>query len=165
MGAEGDSNLDNDGAADLLADISSRLTHRILDLLVHPRAHEYDDEEIAELFVRIEMLFALHDRQMLPIAPDPQNLRELVDSFLTRWEAYHRAAGHEPPVKRRESMIVTFQELYRISIQVLQERGSFTAIDRDLDSMSDADRANAAAMKRVFDAVESIGNPDEPRSS
>src|SRR5690349_3904027 len=99
MGAEGDNNLDNDGAGDLLQKISSELSQRIVELLVHPRAHEYDDEEIAELFVRIEMAFALHERRMLPEAPDPQELRELIDPYVARWEAYHREAGHEPPEK------------------------------------------------------------------
>ncbi|WP_042724536.1 hypothetical protein [Chthoniobacter flavus] len=154
MGAEGDDNLDNDGAGDLLAEISTALTQRILKLLVHPRAHEYDDEEIAELFVRIEMLFALHDRRMLSIAPEPEELRKLVDPYLARWEAYHRAAGHEPPGKRKASMIGTFQQLLRVSIEVIQERGSFVPVERDPQAMSDMEREHHERMMRVFDAVE-----------
>src|SRR5436305_2001512 len=117
MSAEGDNNLDNDGAGDLLHKISNELTERVLELLAHPRAHEYDDEEIAELFVRIEMIFTLHDRRMFSMAPDPQELQGLIDPYLERWEAYHRAAGHEPPATRRASLIATFHQLLRISIE------------------------------------------------
>src|SRR4051812_20583922 len=136
MSAEGDDNLDNDGAGDLLAQISGELTSRILELLVHPHAHEYDGEEIAELFVRIEMAFALHDRRMLSVAPDPQELRTLSDPYFARWEAYHRASEHEPPVKRRASMIAALQRLLRVSIEVIQERGTLDPVDRDPDSLS-----------------------------
>lgn len=151
MGAEGDTNLDNDGAGDLLYEISSGLTKRILELLVHPRAHEYDDEEIAELFVRIEMLFALHDRRMLSIAPEPQELRNLIDPYLARWETYHRKAGHEPPAKRRETMIETFQQLLRTSMEVVQESGSLIPVERDPDAMSEEERACHAVMRRILE--------------
>ena len=151
MGAEGDTNLDNDSAGDLLSEISGGLTKRILELLVHPRAHEYDDEEIAELFVRIEMLFALHDRRMLSIAPEPHELRQLIEPYFARWEAYHRKAGHEPPAKRRASMIETFQQLLRTSMEMVQARGSFAPVERDLDAMSEAERAHHATMMRILE--------------
>jgi len=163
MGAEGDNNLDNDGAGDLLAEISRELTQRILELLVHPRAHAYDDEEIAELFVRIEMAFALHERQMLSVAPEPHELRTLIDPYVARWEAYHRAAGHEPPAKRKASMIATFQQLLRTSVEVIQGRGTFVPVERDPDSMSDTEREQHDKMMRVFDAVERRSN--EPRDA
>ena len=154
MGAEGDNNLDNDGAADLLVQTSTDLTQRILNLLAHPRAHEYDDEEIAELFVRIEMLFALHNRRMLSKAPHPEELRQLLDPFLARWEAYHRAAGHEPPTRRRESMIDTFQQLMRISIELIQESGSFAPVDSDSKSRTDHELKQHEAIMGIFDEVE-----------
>jgi hypothetical protein len=151
MGAEGNSNLDNDGAADLLIDISRGLTQRILELLVHPRAHEYDDEEIAELFVRIEMLFALHDRSMLCIAPEPQELRNLIEPYFARWEAYHRKAGHEPPETRRASIIETFQQLLRISMEVFEQQTSWIRVERDPATMSEEERAQHEAMLRILE--------------
>lgn len=154
MGAEGDNNLDNDGAADLLDQISTELTQRILNLLVHPRAHEYDDEEIAELFVRIEMLFALHDRRMLSKAPHPEELRPLLDPFLARWETYHRAAGHEPPTKRRESMIDTFRILMGISIELIQASGSFAPIESASKLRTAPELKHHETMLCIFDKVE-----------
>ena len=151
MGAEGDNNLDNDGAADLLFEISRGLTNRILELLVHPRAHEYDDAEIAELFVRIEMMFALHDRRMLSVAPEAQELRNLIESYIARWEAYHRKAGHEPPVARRTSMIATFEQLLCISMEAFQRRDAWVPIEPDLDAMSEEERALHAAMLRILE--------------
>lgn len=159
MGAEGNNNLDNDAAGDLLHEISSTLTRRILELLVHPRGHEYDDEEIAELFVRIEMAFALHARSMLAVAPEPQELRKLIDPYIARWEAYHRAAGHEPPAKRKASMVAAFQQLLRISMEVIQERGTLAPAESDPDSMSSEERAGDAAIKRIFGAVERLSTP------
>ncbi len=158
MGAEGSNNLDNDGASDLLHEISMGLTHRILELLVHPRGHEYDDEQISELFVRVEMVFAFHDRQMLSVAPGPQELRTLIEPYMARWEAYHRAAGHEPPPQRKATMMATFQQLLRTSIDIIQRRGTLTPITRAPDSMSDTERETDAAMKRVFDTVERLSN-------
>jgi hypothetical protein len=158
MGAEGDNNLDNDGAKDLLSEVSSELTQRILALLVHPRAYEYDDEEICELFVRIEMLFAFHDRRMLLTAPGPEELRKLVGPYMARWEAYHRAAGHEPPAARRASMRATFQELLRVSLEVAQARESCAFVEVDPESVSDSERELHAKMVRVFDHVERASN-------
>jgi hypothetical protein len=151
MGAEGNNNLDNDGAWDHLLDISRELSNRILELLQHPRAHEYDDDEIAELFVRIEMLFALYDRQMLCLAPDPQELHKLIEPYLARWEAYHRKAGHEPPEARRKSMIATFQQLLRISMEMFERRNTWVRVVPDLDAMSEEERARYATMLRILE--------------
>ncbi|HSI10911.1 MAG TPA: hypothetical protein VK961_02650 [Chthoniobacter sp.] len=151
MSAEGDENLDNDGAADLLSDIARELTQRILELLVHPRGHEYDDEEICELFVRIEMLFALHDRQMLSSAPEPQELRTLIESYFARWEAYHRKNSHEPPAARRASMIETFRQLLRISIEKSEQPISWVRVELDPATMSEEERAHHEAMLRILE--------------
>lgn len=159
MSAEGDHNLDNDGAADLLMSIADELSQRIVELLQHPRGHEYDDEEISELFVRIEVRFALHDRGILSSAPEPELLRALIDPYVARWEAYHRDAGHEPPTARKESMVATFQELYRISIVSLQRERVFVEVNPDPASMSDEDRINHEKMMRIMGGP-ALENPE-----
>ncbi|RBP41485.1 hypothetical protein DES53_107318 [Roseimicrobium gellanilyticum] len=112
MSAEGEGNLDNDTAGDMLVDISERLCARVWSLMHHPRGHEYDDQEIGELFVTIEVLFALNDAKLIPVRMDPQKLRKATDEFLERWETYHRVAGkHDPPEERKESMMATFERL------------------------------------------------------
>ncbi|EDY21143.1 hypothetical protein CfE428DRAFT_1436 [Chthoniobacter flavus Ellin428] len=51
-------------------------------------------------------------------------------------------------------MIGTFQQLLRVSIEVIQERGSFVPVERDPQAMSDMEREHHERMMRVFDAVE-----------
>ena len=115
MGCEGDHNLDNDAAGDLLHHITNELFNRVITLLQHPRGHEYDDEEIGELFVRIEMIFAMYDRDMVSHAPDPKELSNLIPSYFKRWTEYHEAEGHDMPCKRSETMMQTFDKLIQIS--------------------------------------------------
>jgi len=118
MGCEGDFNLDNDAAGDLLAEISDELFERVVELLQHPRGHEYDDEEIAELFVRIEMIFALHAQSMINSAPAPAELRSLISPYFKRWTDYHEAQGHSMPCKRSETMTQTFDRLVDIASEI-----------------------------------------------
>ena len=73
MGAWGYGSLESDGAQDTLAGICDELFSRIIQLLQHPRAHEHDDIEFDELFVRIEMIFALHDHGMINTSPNPES--------------------------------------------------------------------------------------------
>ena len=115
MSAEGDENLDNDAAQDMLLEISKHLYARILFLLRHPRGHEYDDQEIGELFVAIEVLFALNKSGLIKYGTDPTELKAATSEYLPRWEAYHRHAGHEPPEARKESIEVTFKHLNEIA--------------------------------------------------
>ena len=118
MGCEGDANLDNDAAADLLCDISDGLFSRVVELMNHPRGHEYDDEEISELFVRIEMIFALHERGMIYGAPDQNAISLLIDPFIARWKKYHLDAGHDVPAQRLVSMADTFARLVSLIREV-----------------------------------------------
>ena len=115
MGTWGNGNLENDTAQDTLAGICDDLFARVMTLLQHPRAHEYDEEEIGELFVRIEMIFALSDRGMVNSSPEPDELRILVEPYLQRWAGYHRKAGHDLPVERQTIMEQTFTRLLAIT--------------------------------------------------
>jgi len=115
MGTWGNGNLDSDGAQDTLAGICDELFARVTELLQHPSAHEYDDEEIDELFVKIEMIFALNDRGMVNSSPDPEVLRPLFEPYLQRWADYHRKAGHTPPVERDTAMRDSFNRLLKIA--------------------------------------------------
>lgn len=115
MGTWGNGNLESDGAQDALAAICDDLFARVIELLQHPRAHEYDDEEIDELFVKIEMIFALSDREMVNSSPDTKELKPLFDPYLKRWADYHRKSGHEPPVERHRVIVDSFQRLLKIA--------------------------------------------------
>jgi hypothetical protein len=115
MGTWGIGNLESDGAQDTLAGICDDLFSRVIELLQHPRAHEYDDEEIGELFVRIEMIFALSERGMVNSSPVPEELQVLFEPYLQRWTDYHRRAGHDLPVDRLEIMKKSFARLEEIA--------------------------------------------------
>ena len=115
MGTWGNGNLESDGSQDTLANLCDELFARVMELLQHPRGHEYDDEEIDELFVRIEMIFALHERKMITSAPPPEVLGSLFAPYLAKWAAYHRSAGHDPPLARRKVIEESFQSLLGIA--------------------------------------------------
>lgn len=115
MGTWGNGNLESDGAQDTLAGICDDLFSRVMELLQHPRAHEYDDEEIDELFVKIEMIFALNERGMVNSSPDPRELKPLFEPYLQRWAGYHHKAGHDLPIERHKVMIDSFNRLLKIA--------------------------------------------------
>ena len=135
MGCEGEESLDNDAAADFLANLSEELFKRVRALKENPHGHEYDDELIAELFVRIEMIFALYDRGMIRTAPEQGEIGRLIDPYIARWEAYHRAAGHEPPHVRRDSMSQTFVQLQAVIREVHSHEFEFFPIADDVSSV------------------------------
>ena len=142
MGCECDENLDNDAAADFLADLSDELFKRVRALMEDPHGHEYDDELIAELFVRIEMILALHDRSMIRTAREQGEIGRLIDPYIARWVAYHRAAGHEPPHGRRESMSQTFVQLQTVIREVHSHEFEFVPIPDDVSSVDPQIRAD-----------------------
>ncbi len=116
MGAWGYGNLESDGAQDTLANICEELFARVMALLQHPRAHEYDDEEIDELFVRIEMIFALHARGMITSGPNPELLEPLFAPYLARYAEYNAKSGsHGPPEERIRVIEETFRQLLQIA--------------------------------------------------
>jgi hypothetical protein len=116
MGAWGYGNLENDGAQDLLASISKELFGRVMELLKHPRGHEYDDMEFDELGVRMEMIFALHERGMINTSPAPEDLKALCQPFLQRWADYWRHAAHvEPGPEWRKVLEDSFTRLIEIA--------------------------------------------------
>lgn len=119
MGCEGDFNLDNDAAGDLLYEIGFELFDRVIELLQDPHGHEYDEEIISELFVRIEMIFALDEKDMISHGPDAGTVRELIGPYMEKWTKYHESAGHKMPSKRTETMSQTFDRL----IGLLEEIG------------------------------------------
>jgi hypothetical protein len=69
-------------------------------------------------FVRIEMIFALHDRKMIYRAPKPGVLRKLIEPYFKKWTRYHEAEGHSMPCKRSETMQDTFTHLIKIAQEV-----------------------------------------------
>ena len=115
MGTWGTGNLESDGAQDTLADICDQLWARIIELFNHPRSHEYDDEEIDELFVRIEMIFALSDRGMITSSPDVAELRQHFAPYLKKWTDYQNGSGNDPWPERCKVIEDTFNRLAQIA--------------------------------------------------
>ncbi len=116
MGTWGSGNLESDGAQDTLAETCSELFAKLAELLQHPRGHEYDDEEIDQLFVTIETIFALNERGMIISSPDPEELKPLFEDYIGRWESYFRSAGEcEPPSDRRNVIVASFERILKIS--------------------------------------------------
>jgi len=134
MSCEGNENLDNDVAADYLADLSDELFERVKALMEDPHGHEYDDELIAELFIKIEMILALHDRGMIRKAPEQGEIGRLITPYIARWEAYHRAAGHEPPQERRDSISKAFVQLQTVIREIHCQEFEFVPIATDASS-------------------------------
>ena len=115
MGTWGPGNFDNDGAQDYLAVHSLGLFERVIELLQHPRGHEYDDEEIDELFVTIEVIIALNEKGMITACPDPEIFQKLFGPYLQRWADYHVSAGGEPWPERRKVIEDSFAKLHAIA--------------------------------------------------
>jgi hypothetical protein len=117
MGTWGPGNLDNDAAQDILADICQGFFKRVMELLQHPRAHEFDEVEFDELFVHIEMIFALSTRKMINAAPKKAELEPLFEPYLQRWENYFRENDMEPPSVRKSVIQSSFARLAEIADQ------------------------------------------------
>ena len=115
MGAWGPGNLENDGAQDELTNVCEKLFHEVVDLLQHPNAHEYDDEVIDQLFVRIEVIFALQDRGMLSLASPIEDLEQHLDPYLEKWNCYCRDEGDGEWPERRKVIESTFEKLRAIA--------------------------------------------------
>jgi hypothetical protein len=115
MGTWGPGNFDNDGARDYLAAHSLRLFDRVIELLQHPRGHEYDDEEIDELFVTIEVIIALDGKGMITACPDPDVLQKLFGPYLQRWADYQVSAAGELWPERRNVIEESFAKLHSIA--------------------------------------------------
>lgn len=115
MGTWGFGNLENDGAQDALANICDNLFSEIIELLNHPHSHEYDDEPIGELFVRIEMVLTMSDKEMINSSPDPNILRDLSKSYLKKWADYFKSDNQIPPKEAYENMKESFNQLIKVS--------------------------------------------------
>lgn len=111
MGTWGTGNLENDGAQDELANICDQLFNKLIALLQHPQAHQYEDEEIDQLFVLIEMIFALHDRNMITVSPPLERLDPLLRAYLERWDRYCREVGNGSWPERQAVIEATFDKL------------------------------------------------------
>ena len=154
MSAEGDHNLDNDTADDLICVASKALFDRVLMLMRHPNGHEYDDQEIGELFFLIEVAFALHDKHLIGPSDAMLEIQEEVPSFVERWEGYHRKAGYEPPETRKNSMVETFDRLDAL----IREFDLQESADADM-SAGDVDSSELDLLSKIFDYSDSQGNP------
>jgi hypothetical protein len=115
MGTWGNGNLECDGVQDALAGICDDLFARVIELLQHPRSHQYDDEEIDELFAKIEMIFALGDRGMINSSPNPKKFQHLLEPWLQRWTDYNRESGSEPLVERAKVIRSSFNRMLKIA--------------------------------------------------
>ena len=161
MGAWGPGNLENDGAQDELANVCERLFNELFEFLQHPRAHEYDGEVIDRLFVRIEMLFALHEREMIVHAPEQKDIGILIEPFVGSWQQYHREAGHEPPATRLQSIRETFARLLEVIREVHEDYPGLESVEINWDS-SDLPPEH----KMVLDLFDRVAQKaDDPKES
>ena len=149
MSAEGHTNLDNDAAGDLICVTSRALFDRILLLMRHPNGHEYDDQEIGELFFLHEVVFALHAREMLSQTESMAEILTEIDPYIERWEAYHRQEGHYP-VERRASMRKSFDSLIAL-IQGLEPDIEWVQVEPTQEDLD--------LCRKIFDYSDSQGNP------
>lgn len=157
MSAEGDYNLDNDAAGDLLSQISEDLFNRVIELLQDPNGHEYDGDLIGELFVRIEMIFALHAREMITHAPEQKELGVLIEPFVEKWQQYHRRAGHGVPTIRLQSMRETFASLLEVVREIHEDSGNFQLMEIDWNS-PDLSPEHRMALE-LFEGIERRSDP------
>ncbi len=163
MGAWGPGNLENDGAQDELANVCEGLFNELIALLQQPRAHEYDGGLINRLFVRIETLFALHEREMLLYAPEQKAVGILIDPFVERWQQYHREAGHEPPAARLLSIRETFSRLLEVIREVHEDSPGFEPVEIDWDS-PDLPQEHKMVLD-LFDRADQRANDPRTQSS
>lgn len=123
MGAWGHGNLECDGAQDILGDLSDELFERVTTLLKTPAAAEHDELEHDELFVRIEMIFALAARGMINSSPTPGEIRPLIDQFFDNCLRYYKSAKQELPQERKRIMEESFSNLLVVAEHA--QNGSF----------------------------------------
>ena len=147
MGAWGHGNLENDGAMDFVSEFSEELFNRVFELLKHPNGHEYDNGEIDELFVRIEMILALHKKGLISASRDRGELHTLFDPYLARWEAYYQGNA---PAKRRRVMERTFRRLSKVVKKLHNSYGGFVEVPFDPN-----DEKNKMIMN-IFDSVDRL---------
>jgi len=110
MGTWGTGNLQSDGALDVLAKVSDDLSKRVVALLSSPLAAEYDECAYADLFVQLEVFFALDRCHLLNVYPESEELSTLRDLYLKRFDAYMKKAGGDWP-ERREVIVKTLDHL------------------------------------------------------
>ena len=122
MGSWGPGNLEGDGPQDTLADYCNELFQRVIDLLQHPRGHEYDDEEIDQLFVTIEIIFAMSERGLVNSSPPSAQLRALFPNYISRFCAYMEEGGGLWE-ERKKVIEASLERLAQIADGV--EHGSF----------------------------------------
>jgi len=123
MGAWGHGNLENDGAQDLIAEISDELFARIVILLQNPSASKWDECEHDELFVRVEMILAMAKHGMINSSPRSIELEPLFAPFVERWSQYFIASKQKVPEERKAVIVDTFARLLEVASGA--EEGSF----------------------------------------
>ena len=150
MSSQGDENLDNDTAQDLIHTVSPRLWQQAYDLMTHPHGHEYDDYEIGALFYTIEVILALSDKGLISGADVIYKIRDEIDPYLARWQAYEMENYGEVPEAREKSMRETFDQL-RDLIKRFEEAPRWVRAEIDPDNMSETDKI----MMDIFNTDES----------
>jgi hypothetical protein len=128
MGAWGHGNLESDGALDVRGEISDELFGRVIHLLNDPRAAEYDEAGHYELFVRIEMIIALHAGGLISTSIQQAELGVLFEAYLRRWEDY---SGENPPSERRQIIEDTFARLQGVVRELHDHATHFVEVEVD----------------------------------
>ncbi len=117
MGTWGHGNLESDGALGALEEECRVYFDRIRKLLSHENGHECDDVWHDELFVLLEIVFALHDRNLLRVPIIEDDLGAVCEDYIKRWSAYWLTYAKEPS-EEREGVI---RESFRALINLVEE--------------------------------------------
>jgi len=109
MGRWGPGNMDEDCALDVLCEFCAGLVKQTISLAGSQLAAEYDEVQHAQLFVNFEILFLLHEKDMLSGLPEPEELETVRDLFLKRYDKY---SEQDPYPERRQVIVETFARFH-----------------------------------------------------
>lgn len=113
MGTWGAGNLDSDYALDALSIRSSQLVRDIYQRAHGQRSREADEWAYTELFVDLEILFALDGAGLVrgTSCPAGSEVRALAQNYLAAWEAYYLqlAPATGALEARRQVIVATFE--------------------------------------------------------
>lgn len=116
MGCWGPGNFDSDGALGVLDDYCEKLIAETLELANSKSAAEYDEYAHDQLFVNLEILFALSRNRLLRGHPEPDEVLAAKEGYLARWQAYMDKSANVWP-ERRAVIEETFDRFAQICQQ------------------------------------------------
>ena len=113
MGYWGTGNLENDYAAEDLAERTEKMVRAMLRRARRKVTRQWDEYDHTALLVDFEILFALEAKQLLTCdLPAAEEMAKLKASFLKDYDAYTNPDEHGPEF--RKALAKTFDRFQRI---------------------------------------------------